>query len=99
MARNVDFDWYLTDWMASLDVSQADLCRETGYPKSKMSDLVNGGQRYNRDIVNEVSRALKIRPYELLMHPDLAKAFQRQREDSLRIVADTETLATGTGGR
>ena len=89
MAKKPGHDWYLRDWMATQRVSQADLCRATGYPKAKMSELVNGVSRYNRDAVNDLARALSINPYELLMRPDQAFALRRQREDALRIVKDT----------
>lgn len=67
-------DWYLSDWLKSLAVSQADLVRLTDYPKAKVSDLVTGKQRYNRDILNEIAKALNLYPYELLMPPDEAMA-------------------------
>lgn len=70
-------DWYLKDWLKTLQVSQADLVRKTDYPKAKVSDLVTGKQRYNRDILNEIADALNLYPYELLMHPEDAMA-QRQ---------------------
>ncbi len=92
MASQPQFDWHLADWMASLNVSQADLCRATGFPKAKMSELVNGVSRYNRDVVNVLAKALNLRPYELLMHPDQAHALRRQREDAMRIVEDTASL-------
>ena len=92
MSKIPAFDWYLAEWMKDLRVSQADLCRETGFPKAKMSELVNGVSRYNRDVINALSTALKIAPYELLMHPSHAMALRRQREDSLRIVSDTAPL-------
>lgn len=86
MARDLEFDWYLVEWMDALDVSQADLCRETGFPKAKMSELATGKSRYNRDVVNTLSRALRIKPYELLMHPEDARAIQRLRDSALTIV-------------
>lgn len=89
MARNVDFDWYLIEWMASTATTQADLCRATGYPKAKMSELATGKSRYNRDIINEVSKALNVAPYELLMHPAEAFALRRLRESAIRIAAES----------
>ena len=70
-------DWYLKEWLAATETSQADLCRLTDYPKAKVSELVNGKQRYNRDILNDISKALNIYPFELLMHPE--DAFQQRR--------------------
>ena len=72
-------DWYLSDWLKTLKVSQAQLCRLTDYPKAKVSDLATGKQRYNRDVLNDISRALNIKPHELLMHPDDAMALRRMR--------------------
>ena len=79
-------DWFLRDWLAATDTSQADLVRATDYPKAKVSDLVGGKQRYNRDIVNDVSRALNIEPFELLMHPEDAMAMRRMRQAAETIV-------------
>ena len=70
-------DWYLADWLKTLKTSQADLVRATDYPKAKVSDLVTGKQRYNRDILNDIAKALNIYPFELLMHPDDAMAQRR----------------------
>lgn len=80
-------DWYLKDWMKALGVSQAELCRRTDYPKAKLSELASGKQRYNRDILNDVSTALHLRPFELLMHPDDAMAIRRVRDDAARIAS------------
>lgn len=70
-------DWYFNEWLAETNTSQADIVRLTDYPKAKVSDLSTGKQRYNRDILNDIAKALKIRPFELLMHPQDAIA-QRQ---------------------
>lgn len=70
-------DWYINEWLKTLQVSQADLVRLTDYPKAKVSDLCTGKQRYNRDILNDVAAALNIEPFELLMHP--ADAMQKRR--------------------
>lgn len=91
MASAPIFDWFLADWMASKDMSQADLCRATGFPKAKVSELVNGKSRYNRDVVNTLSRALHIDPYELLMHPADANRIKRLRETALEIAAENPT--------
>ena len=73
-------DWYLSEWLETLQVSQADLCRKTDYPKAKVSDLVNGKQRYNRDVLNDIANALNIKPHELLMHPSDAMSLRRMRK-------------------
>lgn len=77
-------DWFLADWLKSLSVSQADLVRLTDYPKAKVSDLVTGKQRYNRDVLNDIALALNLQPHELLLHPDDAMALRR-----FKIAAET----------
>ena len=98
MARSLEHDWYLTDWMASLDMTQADLRRETGWPKAKMSELVNGVSRYNRDVVNLLAHAMHLRPYELLLHPDDAFAIRKIRETVVAIAAEKPRERNGTTG-
>jgi transcriptional regulator with XRE-family HTH domain len=72
-------DWYLKEWLEATGTTQAELVRRTDYPKAKVSDLVTGKQRYNRDILNDVASALNVHPYELLMHPSEAMAQRRIR--------------------
>jgi transcriptional regulator with XRE-family HTH domain len=74
-------DWYINEWLKATGTSQAELCRRTDYPKAKVSDLVNGHQRYNKDIINDVAAALNIQPFELLMHP--ADAMKQRRINKL----------------
>ena len=88
MASAPVFDWHLADWLASKEMSQADLCRATGFPKAKVSELVNGKSRYNRDVVNTIATALNIYPFELLMHPEDANRIRRLRETALQIAAE-----------
>jgi transcriptional regulator with XRE-family HTH domain len=85
--QSPEFDWHLAEWMAALKVSQAELCRRTGWPKTKMSELVNGVSRYNRDVVNPLAKALDIEPHELLMQPQDAYALRRLRESAFTIAA------------
>lgn len=73
-------DWYLAEWLQTLQVSQADLVRATDYPKAKVSDLVTGKQRYNRDILNDIASALNIYPFELLMPPEEAMSLRRMQQ-------------------
>jgi transcriptional regulator with XRE-family HTH domain len=72
-------DWYLKEWLKATGTSQADLVRLTDYPKAKVSDLANGKQRYNRDTLNDIAKALNIYPFELLMDPADAMAQRRMR--------------------
>lgn len=73
-------DWYFAEWLEATETTQAEVGRRTGYPKAKMSDLFNGKQRYNRDILNDIAAALNIAPHELLMHPADAMAQRRIRQ-------------------
>jgi transcriptional regulator with XRE-family HTH domain len=72
-------DWYLKEWLAATNTTQADLVRLTDYPKAKISDLATGKQRYNRDILNEIAKALNIYPYELLMSPENAMTLRQMK--------------------
>lgn len=92
-------DWYLKAWLKTLGVSQAELCRRTDYPKAKVSDLVTGKQRYNRDVLNDVAKALHVEPFELLMHPADAMGHRQMRKLAKEIVAiPDEDERTGTHG-
>lgn len=101
-------DWYLKEWLGTLQVSQAELVRRTDYAKAKVSDLVTGKQRYNRDVLNDVAAALSVQPYELLMHPSDAMAQRRIRQLAEEMVhvpfggtaggGEAEADRTGTGG-
>jgi len=82
-------DWFLQSWMTTLGVTQAKLSRETGWSKATTNDIYHGRTAYYRQIVNEAAQALRISPYELLMHPEEAMAIRRMRESALRIVAGT----------
>lgn len=79
-------DWYLKQWLATLKMTQADLVRATDYPKAKVSDLVKGKQRYNRDILNDLAKAMHVQPFELLLHPSDAMAHRRMRSAAKEMV-------------
>lgn len=65
--------------MAATGMKQADLIEKTGWPKSRMSEIVNGKTEYYREIVNTLAAALNIRPWELLMTPEEANHLKRLR--------------------
>ena len=73
----IETDWFLHEWMDTHRVIAADIVRETGWPKSRVSEIVNGKTSYYREIVNELARVLRIHPFELLMHPFDAFAIRR----------------------
>jgi plasmid maintenance system antidote protein VapI len=95
MAQSIEHDWYLADWMQTLNVNQADLRRQTGWPKAKMSELVNGVSRYNRDVINALAKAMNLYPYELLMHPQDAFAIRKIRETVVAVAAEKPKLDKG----
>lgn len=90
MAKAPENDWYFRDWMTHLRKKQADAVRELGWNKSKASLVWNSQQPYSRPLVNEVSRWLQIRPYELLMPPAEALSLRRLRQTAAAIVADQD---------
>jgi transcriptional regulator with XRE-family HTH domain len=85
--------WYLPEWMAARGLegrgAQTKMMKLTGWSKATMSQLFNGVQDFNPQILQEAADALKCETYELLMHPDRAMRLRRLREDALRIVEDT----------
>lgn len=89
MAKAPAHDWYLRDWLQALDVRfpHAWLQRECDWSDGKASNVLTGKKRYDRDIVETVATALKIQPYELLMHPEDAMALRQLRQDAKRIAA------------
>lgn len=89
MATAPRHDWYLKAWIKACHTTQGAVGEAAGFSKATMSELVNGKQRYNRDIVNEIADVLHVRPYELLLHPEEAMAIRRFRESAVRLAADS----------
>lgn len=89
--------WYLREWGAVLNKTQADAVRELGWPKATASDLWTGKQRYTQDYIEEVAAWFQLRPFELLLHPADAMAIRQFRESAAR-VATIEGARTGTRG-
>lgn len=79
--------WYLRDWLRAEGKLQADLEKDLGMNKAKVSLLANGKQPYDQDDISEIAEYLKIRPYELLMHPEEAKAIRQFRASAGHIAA------------
>ena len=80
MAENLH-DWYLTDWMATLRVRNADIERATGWDRRKVSFLVTGRQMFTRDTLDGIARALHLEPWELLLPPDRARRMRQLEAD------------------
>lgn len=86
-------DWYLKEWMAALEVSQAKLASDCGWSRGTMHGIYHGRTAYYRDLVNLMAEKLNIRAYELLLHPDDAMALRRMRQDALRVVENTKDFS------
>ena len=94
-ARLIGPDWYLAEWMTAKGVTtQAQLGRLTGWGKARCNEVFHGKTEYYRAIVNEVARALRIHPWELLMHPAEANAIKAMRDSALQIAADERSTFT-----
>lgn len=75
--------------MAAAGVAkQSDMMKLTGWSKAKMSQLYNGQQDFNSEVLVEAADALRCEPAELLMEPERAFAIRRLRETAAVIVAD-----------
>lgn len=106
--RELSHHWYLAEWAKMYGKKQADAQRQLGWSKASASTLFRGKQRYTQDLVDEASEWLKIRPYELLLPPEVAMAIRQLRENAATIVKNDVAIAsiplmaaparTGTGG-
>ena len=98
MARSArstrNYHWYINEWLAHYNLSQADVVRKTGWTKTKLSHLCNRKQDFSSDVLDTLARALNIRAYELLMHPDEASAIKRIRQEALRIASESPSAST-----
>lgn len=90
-----EFDWYLREWLDALHVRfpHAWLQKETDWSDGKVTNVLSGKKRYDKDIVNLVSDKLGILPYELLMPPQLANAIRAMRSEAPKLAAATEDPA------
>lgn len=73
--------------MDHLSLKQRDMIERCGWSKASASQIYNGTQDYSPKIVKEAARALNVRTYELLIHPDRA-LFLRKLEEAARTFAD-----------
>ena len=81
--------WYLAEWARHFGKTQADAQRELGWNKATASFLWTGKQRYNQDIVDQVSTWFGVEPYELLMSPKDAIALRNIRISARQIAAES----------
>jgi hypothetical protein len=81
-------DWFLKEWMAFKKRRQAQIIRDIGWERGRVSKVVNSRQAYARDDVNTLAAWLEIEPFELLMPPAEALALRRLREAAHLIVAE-----------
>lgn len=85
--RDFKHTWFIQEWMQQAQKIQADMSKDLGWSKGKMSAVWHG-QQYTQELIDELAPWLHARPYELLMHPDDAMAIRRLREDAVRIASD-----------
>lgn len=100
--------WFLPEWMRVADVqTQTEMMEKTGWSKAKMSQLYNGKQDINSQVLLEAALALNAKPFELLMPPADAMAIRQLRKTAIQIAADSRSTfihepgedgRTGTNG-
>ena len=96
MARTrpkIPVGWFLTEWMDSLGVNQAQMIERAGWSKTTASLLYNRQQDHNPALVAAAAHALHIEQFELFMLPEEAFHIRRLRqavdeEHRLRLVAE-----------
>lgn len=91
--RELKHQWYLAEWAAMYKLTQADAQRALNWSKASASTLFRNKQRYTQDLLDEAADWLQIRPYELLLPPEVAMAIRRLRDDAARIVSDSASQA------
>lgn len=82
--KSVRHDWYLKEWLDTLDCSITDLRERTNWTHRIASQLVNRKLRWNRDHLSQAALALHLDPWELLMHPSDAMEVRQLRAQVLR---------------
>lgn len=85
--RKLRHHWYLSEWAEQAGKTQADAVRDLGWNKSTASLLWSGVQRYNQDLLDEVSAWLNVRPFELLLPVKEAMSIRQMRSSALEIAA------------
>lgn len=88
-------DWFFREWLRATNKRQRDIVNDLGWNKGKVSLMYNGKQDYTREEVNELAAYLRIRPHELLMHPDDAESIRRLRAEMIRIAREEEDRGAG----
>lgn len=78
--------------MNHLNITQAQMVRLTGWPKSTANHLYNHRQDYNPALVKAAAEALKLEPFELFLHPREALQIRRLRE---AVAYEAETIRPG----
>lgn len=77
--------WFFPEWLAVSGLNQTEVARRLDWPESKASGLVNGSQRYNQEILQQLADLLNVHPYELLMSPADANGLKQLRAEALQI--------------
>lgn len=80
--------WHLKAWLKALGKTQADLEKDAGMNKAKVSLLCNNKQQYDQDDISLIAEYLEIAPYELLMHPSEAMAIRDFRASAARVAGN-----------
>lgn len=58
--------WFVAEWLAYTEKKQVDLVEATGWSKGRVSDLINGKERYNEDILRQFAAVIGCTPGELI---------------------------------
>lgn len=81
-------DWYLRDWMTHLGLRQAQIVKDLGWDRSRVSKLFHSIQPYTRGDVDQLAAWMGIKPHELLLPPREAIFLRRIRETAAALVAE-----------
>lgn len=85
--KDFNHTWYAREWLEHYGKIQADLIRDLNWPRAKASDIWNG-QPYRQELVDELAPYLNLKPYEMLLPPEMALAIRSLRVMAGRIASE-----------
>lgn len=93
MATKTESAAYIREWMQSVGLKQTDLVKQLGWSKAKANAVWHGQQRYNEDMLDDVSRLVNASVFELLLPPETAHSLRRIQQTARQIAHESEAPA------
>lgn len=93
MAKSIQQQWFVREWLEALNLRQVDLVERTGIAKGQISLLLSGKRRFNSDHLFDFAEAMGIEPGLLLINPtsiegEMIRAAMNVPDDKRLIAVD-----------